>query len=99
MNIECAADTLKNLIQADRSYMRDDQAMEGWMFINHLALVLFYKIHRLLNKHELSSKLSPKDLLIHLSEIKKIKIDQQWRIAEITSSTQKLLGKLNLPIT
>jgi transposase len=99
MNIECAADTLKNLIQADRSYMRDDQALEGWMFINHLALAFFYKIHHLLNKHELLSKLSPKDLLIHLSEIKKIKLDHQWKLAEITFSTQKLLTKLNLHIT
>ncbi|NJD77240.1 MAG: hypothetical protein FIB08_09130 [Candidatus Methanoperedens sp.] len=40
--------TFKNVLNADRSYMRDDSAMEGWMFVNFIALLLYYKVYGLL---------------------------------------------------
>jgi len=29
-------DTLKNIIDADKSYMQDEQALEAWTFINYM---------------------------------------------------------------
>jgi len=42
--IEVMFDTFKNILKADRSYMRTDAGMESWMFINYLALTYHYKI-------------------------------------------------------
>ncbi|MFZ2412373.1 MAG: transposase, partial [Candidatus Methanoperedens sp.] len=41
VEIEVTFDTFKNVLNADRSYMRDDSAMEGWMFVNFIALLLY----------------------------------------------------------
>ena len=43
--IETMFDVFKNVLQADGAYMRDDYHMEGWMFINFLALVFYYKTY------------------------------------------------------
>src|SRR3972149_2452474 len=99
MEVETAFDAFKNNLEADRSYMQNDQALEGWMFMNYLALLAYWRILKLLVKQELLSKFSIKDLLIHLSHIKKIRINGQWHQAEITDKTKKLLAKLGCPIT
>ena len=36
-DIEILFDTFKNILFADTTYMRSNEAMEGWLFINHLA--------------------------------------------------------------
>lgn len=99
MDVEIVADTLKNFLHADKTYMRDELALEGWMFINYIALLAYYRIYQYLISHQLLSKYSPKDLLMHLAEIKKIRINQTWHLAEITAKTQKLLQKLDIHIT
>ena len=48
--IERSYDTFKNTIHADRSYMRDDHQLQGWMFVNFIALMLHYRIYAMLKK-------------------------------------------------
>ena len=98
-NIEIMIDAMKNVLKADSSYMRNQTALEGWMFITFIALQWYYRIYKLLSEKQLLSKFSPQDLLMHLTEIKKVKINDSWHTSEITSKTQKLLEKLNIPIT
>lgn len=43
--IEQLFDSFKNLLDADRTYMRTDDGLEGWMFINFIALSWYYKIY------------------------------------------------------
>jgi len=67
MEVETAFDAFKNTLEADRSYMQNDQALEGWMFVNYLALLAYWRILKLLVKNELLSMFSIKDILVHLS--------------------------------
>ncbi len=99
MGVEQAFDAFKNTLEADRTYMQNDQSMEGWMLMNYIALLAYWRILKLLMKKELVSKFSIKDLLIHLSYVKKIKINGEWYLAEITDKTKKLFTKLGHPIT
>lgn len=99
MEVETAFDAFKNTLEADRTYMQNDQTLEGWMFINYLALLAYWRILKLLVKNELLTKFSIKDLLIHVSYIKKIRINDQWHLSEITDKTKKLLAKLGCAIT
>ncbi len=79
--------------------MQNEQALETWMFINHISLHWYYRIYQLLAKHNLISKYSPMDFIMFLKEIRKVKINGTWHLAEITNKTAKLLQKLNIPIT
>lgn len=99
MEVEIAFDAFKNTLAADRSYMQNDQALEGWMFINYIALLAYWRILKLLVQKELLSKFSIKNLLIHFSYIKKIRINGQWYLAEVTDKTKKLFIKLGYDIT
>ena len=47
VEIESLFDTFKNLLHADRSYMRDETHLQGWMFVNFVSLLLYYKIYEL----------------------------------------------------
>jgi transposase len=99
MEVETAFDAFKNTLQADRTYMQNDQSLEGWMFINYLSLLAYWRILKLLVSKELLSKVSIRDLLIHLSYIRKIRINGEWHQAEITDKTKKLFAKLDYAIT
>lgn len=100
VQVECMIDTLKNVIDADRTYMQDQQALEGWMFINHIALQWYYCILKILKSKKLNKKYAPTDLLMMFSEIKKVKINEIWHNAEITKKTTELLQKVAIePIT
>jgi len=43
-NIEVMIDAMKNVLKADNSYMRNQAALEGWMFISFIALQWYYRI-------------------------------------------------------
>jgi len=63
-------DTLKDVVEADMSYMQNEFALEGWMFINFIALHWYYRIYQLLTKHELNGKFFTFCLINFLTRIK-----------------------------
>ena len=97
--IETMIDTMKNVLESDKTYMQNEQTLEGWMFINYIALHWYYRVYQLLVKNKLNSKYSPTDFLQMLKEIRKVKINDQWHTGEIINQTTNLLNKLNIPIT
>jgi len=99
--VEQAFDAFKNVVCADRTYMRNNFSMEGWMFINYLALLYYYKIYHKLLQKELLSRYSPSDVVLHLSRYRKAKTQDRWIELEIPKQTRILMEKLDiaLPIT
>jgi transposase len=98
VDIEVVFDTFKNVLNADRSYMREDTAMEGWMFVNFIALLLYYKVYMLLVSRDILSRYSPKDVILHLARVNKIKIGDNWQIAEIPKKSRTLIEKLKIDV-
>jgi len=96
--IETMFDTFKNILSADRTYMQGHIEMETWMFIHHLALVFYYRLYQRLMDKDLLKKYSPKDLLLYFSQIKKIKIQDEWKVAEIPQKVKALIEKYGIPI-
>ncbi len=90
--IEQAFDSFKNILDADRSYMRSDYSMEGWMFINYLSLVYYYRIYRKLIEKEVLSEYSPMDVLIYLSRYRRVRVSTHWIDLEIPEQTRKMIG-------
>jgi len=99
MEIEQAFDFLKNLLEQDKSYMQNEKSLETWAFINHISLILNYKIYNLLRRKELLAKFSVADFISHLKYIFKVKINNTWCLSEATKKTRDFLKKLDLHIT
>lgn len=99
VEIEIMFDAFKNVLNADKTYMRDDYQIEGWMFINFIALVFYYRLYKILADNSLLKRYTPNDVLIHLSRIYKLKIQNEWITSEIPKKTRVILEKLNIPIT
>ena len=96
--VEVVFDAFKNILDADRTYMRGDWEMETWFFVNYLALLYYYRIYQILQEKELLKKYSPKDFLLYLSQVKKIRVKNEWKIAEIPKKVQTVLDKFDKPI-
>ena len=97
--IETMIDALKNVIDADRSYMQNEQSLEAWMFINHITLHWYYNILQLLKIKALNKRYAPMDLVRFLKEVRKVKINDKWYDAEITKKTKDLFDSLGIHIT
>ena len=98
MEVEQAYDTFKNTIHADRSYMRDDHQMQGWMFVNFIALMMHYRIYAILRKHDVLSRYSVHDVIEHLERVQMLKIGEEWKLSEIPKQSRVLIGKTEIPI-
>ncbi|MEI2640725.1 MAG: hypothetical protein V9F03_17265 [Microthrixaceae bacterium] len=96
--VEQMIDVFKNILQADRSYMRTGQQMEGWMFLNHLALMLYYQLFKELARLNLLSRYSPMEALQYLERIYKVKVNGQWQMSEVPKRARLIADKLELPI-
>ena len=104
--IEQFFDHLKNTLNAAASHMQRTESLNGWMFINHLAMNLIYKLYaelrnkKLNKKQTLNHKYAIADTIEHLKSIKKIRFSNNDSvIAEIPKATRQLLLKLNLSVT
>lgn len=89
--IEQTFDTMKNIIEADKTYMQDNDALQGWFFVNYIATLFYYKIYNKLIKLEMIAKYSINDILQLMIEVKKISINGNWVDAEVNTKSQKIL--------
>jgi len=97
--IEQSFDFLKNLLEQDKSYMQDAKSLETWAFINHVSLLLNYKIYNLLREKKLLAIFSVADFIAHLKYIFKVKINGDWHISEVTKKTKHFLDSIGFHIT
>jgi transposase len=98
VGIEQYFDTLKNALDQDRSYMHSDEGFEGWCFINHITLMIAYRVLNMLKCAKLTGQYSLQDVVGFLSRIMVVQIDGMWRIAEYTKYAKTLCEKLGLSI-
>lgn len=104
--IEQFFDHFKNTIQADCSHMQRQESLNGWLFINHISMMIIYKLFQVLkitplNKtQKLIHRYSINDAVEHLKTIKKIKFDpDEFVTSEINKSTKTLLKQMKISIT
>ena len=97
-DIEQSYDTFKNTIHADRTYMRDDYQLQGWTFVNFIALILHYRIYGMLKQRDLLKRYSPEDVIEHLERISMLKIGDEWKLSEIPKKSREIIDALEIPI-
>lgn len=94
--IEKLFDTYKNVLQADKLYLQDNDSVFGHIFISFLSLYAYTKIEMALKKADLLSKQSPIDVLLELSKVYLVELNDCNLISEIPKKLEKLDEKLGL---
>ncbi len=97
--IEYAFDALQNDLRGDVTWMRTREAMVGHQFIHFLALHLYSQTLDHLRRKRLLSTYSVRDVLAHLSKIMVVEVDGRDVALPVTRQTQRLVDKLEVPIT
>jgi hypothetical protein len=96
--IEILFDGAKNILGNDHTYMQNDEALEGWMFINHLALQAHHKIYSFLKSKNLLYKYSIRDFIEYLSGVRKVRINEKWILEPMIAEQQKMLKEIGIHI-
>ena len=97
--VEQEIDVLKTDLDALTSYMQDNDRLEGWMFINFIALHIFYMIRRRLVESDLTKKMSTREAIRILCRQRIVRLDDEWRMAEASTKDKAQLEALGVPVT
>ena len=98
MAIEIMFDGMKNILNADHTYMQNEQTLQGWMFVNHITLQWYQHLYIELKNKSLLRKISVNDYIQLLTDVKKVRINDDWYLNEFTNATQKLIEKLKIKL-
>ena len=79
----------------DASYMRNRISQEAWLFLNHLSATMAMDCIADIARIGEDKNMSFEDLRVMLGKIMASKIDDNWAVAPIKKSVQKLVAKLN----
>jgi len=96
--IEKLFDTYKNVLQADKLYLQDNESVFGHVFISFLSLYAYTKIEMALKKADLLSKQSPIDILLELSKVYFVELNDCNLVSEIPRKLEMLDEKLGLDL-
>lgn len=92
MAIEEMFDSMKNVLEADKTYMQNEDTLQGLMFVNHVALQFYQQIYLFLKDNDLNGKYSVKDFLTLLAHVRMVRVNGQWKQAETTAAVAKMLA-------
>ena len=94
--IEIMFDSYKNFLKADLMHMQNRYVLEGWLTANFIAMIAYHKLYARLRETKKLSKHSPKDIIELVKSIYKLKINDQWKLTEITKKDAALYKLLKI---
>ena len=96
--IEQAFDAMKNELENDKTYLRDDDSIRGYFFVSFLSLYLYYSIFVLIRAADLTDRVSVRDALLRFSRVYEITDGKRSIMSEIPASPAKLDEQLGTNI-
>lgn len=94
--IEKLFDAYKNSLHSDILYLQDNESIFGHIFISFLSLYVYSKIEQALKRADILDKHSPKDVLLELSKVYLVELDDCNLISEIPKKVEMLDAKIGL---
>jgi transposase len=88
----------KNILEADKLYLQDNESLFGHLFISFLSLYGYVKIQNYIRKADLTSKYSPRDLIEQFRKVYIIDLDGQMILTEVPKKFGEIEKKLNLEL-
>ena len=96
--IEYMFDTLKNTLGYDKSYMRLDETIESWSFINHISILLTQRIYDMISNKDLKTPIH--EIYRKLRQVRKItnNLDKEenYKLQGIQKKARILVDKLEI---
>ena len=89
--VEYAFNVFKNLLEADKMYLRDTDSLRGYVLINFISLHLYYLLLNKLQELGLNSKVSVKDVLLELSKVYLVDTHKGEIVSEIPKKARKII--------
>jgi transposase len=96
--IEQSFDILKNILYMDGPGLQSDEMLNGWMFLNHLALQWYYDLLNKIYSKKLSNKISIRDALSLFLRAHKVRINGVWYLQEIIDRDKEVYAKLGIEL-
>jgi hypothetical protein len=100
--IEYMFDTIKNTLEYDMTYMHSDFNLEGWLFINHITISIFYKVYELLKEKDLLKELPPRRLFKKLRTVIKqrniLDKKEKYELQVVPAKVKEYLKKLEIEL-
>lgn len=97
--IEKIFDVMKNETDGNRLRVHSDMAVQGKLFVKFIALILYMKMSKIMKEKKMFDKLSVKEVLLELREIKKTFIDENITVvSEITKKQKQILDAFGLEV-
>ncbi|MFG1520243.1 MAG: hypothetical protein AAE977_07265 [Thermoplasmataceae archaeon] len=95
-DIEESFDVMKNLLQADIPYLRDNETLRGYLFTSFLSLIAYYRTLKVLKKKGMNRRISVKDVILQHSKIYMADVGEKTIAAEIPKKVRELAELLGL---
>ena len=87
-------DYLKNCLALGRVSQQSNEAMEAWAFLNHLCMMMFYKLCKCMVDAKLSDQYTPEDMMGLARNISKVKINENWYLSEVSKTDSDLFKQI-----
>jgi hypothetical protein len=97
--IEQCFDSLKNTLDADKTWMQSRERLQGYLFILFIALHIYSQVLLHLHRKDLLEKYSVHDVLWYLTKSYVVTVDGRDIPSEHLKSVRELVEELEIPIT
>ena len=98
-DVEYAFEAFKKTLEADVTWMRSRESLQGYLFIQFIALHLYSQVLDHLKRKDLLERYSVQDILTYLSKVCIVEVNEKDRLGEVSRQTQKVIDLLEIPIT
>ena len=92
--IEDANKAYKHVLDNDASWMQDEKAYQGWLFLNHISLMLYYRLFNPIKQKGLVSRYSVEDIVAMMKRIKMQRVNGRWNLLTGTKVEQQKLKEI-----
>lgn len=95
--IENCFNYLKNTVHLGVCYQQDKEGIAAWAFLNHISLMLFYKLIHALASNRMSSDFTPEDIINIAKNVYLVKCGHDRPVvSEITKKESEVLHNLGV---
>lgn len=85
-------------LEYNASYMRSNYAMEAWLFMNHLSMMMGVEVMDSIANLGKTADISLDDFIQGMRKIKAIKVDGKWYPAKVTKKVSTMNAQLGIAL-
>lgn len=92
--IEDANKAYKHVLDNTAFWMQDDKAYDGWLFLNHISLMLYYRLFNPIKQQGLVSRYSVEDVIAMMKRVKMQRVNNRWNLLTGTEVEHQKLKQM-----